>query len=850
MVGCLALISICTARAADSEIGIEATSVSASVESADYPVSYINDRAFSSASPFWSSYQGEEYYGEWEYVEMQWDTNSIISRLMIYWAESDDDNVAYPTEAYIDYWSGAEWVTSTEIDCSDINSRGIQTVYVSITSNKIRLYMRGEKACGLREILVYGERVTDCDAATLSASSTAIAFYEGDEVTLSPTVTLSDGSTEEGYWSWTLPDGTTSQESSIVATELGTYTVEYQRPCGKVSSLSYTLFDPTVSYSWPEYSPTLDYDYRTEYPDLQAPTAFLPEDNNQEGYLADGWWAVAWGPKTSSYVTDVAKQNLLDKMNEDFEFFRNDMGWPPDKRGRNGYYSTVYVYGSGLNTDSADSTATGGWQSATWYDGSSWPMVYLSYYPIACFDPNFTYDAYLKASVTDQEYQQNACVHEGIHAIFADLDGCKNAAWYHEAGNTWLQSEAEVQKTGEIPESMGYLSAGNMIAPFMPIECYSGWLLDGSFGGPSAEGVNMYNDDGEQICTWRNLLGGVQYGELFPHFVAEILGNGSIPWIWRYCTNRVLDGMADTLGDNQMRRLILEYRSRQALIDVGDWNTACRALLDDNWQLSIKQEWSPYWQAVDTWYATPYVNMYECDETDSVGWYYPEYRTTPGWSGANQIPLHVSGNEGDIISIHFKPLGDNMVCQLCFRTKRGRKFYSYPVEGEGDVVMMLQDEPANNVVFAVVCNTDYIYYGEETRTAHYDYRIKMGDNVYQPATADVKWYNYASTYYDSTFDYNTAGIESVSTDEQPVEFCLNVDKTVVKAGESIAVNICAASRLQIPVVMYSMSGQKVCSHSFTRDGDFSVPASTAPGVYVLTAYNGSGKSSVKIVVER
>lgn len=613
--------------------------------------------------------------------------------------------------------------------------------------------------------------------------------------------------------------------------------------CGVYEVQLYGYYDRAASYKWPAYSPTIAYDYRSEYPSLEPPTKFLPESNGQVGYKADGWWAVAWGSKTSSYVTETAKQNLLEKMNTDFAYFRDEMGWPPDKRARNGYYSTVYVYGSGLNGDSADSTDLGGWQSATWYNGSSWPMVYISYYPIACFDPKFTYDKYHSASVTDAVAQQNACVHEGIHAIFADLDGCKNSAWYHEAGNTWLQAQAEVKRSGETPTSMGYLSAGNMIAPFMPIECYSGWLLDGTFGGPSAEGVNMYNGS-QQICTWRNLLGGVQYGELFPHFLAEILGEASIPWIWRNCKSRVLEGIGDSLGETQMRRLIMEYRSRQALIDVGTWSTACRNLIENNWLTSIKQEWSPYSQAVDVWQACPYNNMYACDEVDSAGWWRPEARTLPGWSGANQIPLHVNSVKGDTISIYFKPLGANMVCQLAYRTKRGKMFYSQPTEGEGEVMLRLDDAPANGVVFAVVCNTDYIYKGEATRKAKYDYRLKMGKNVYQPAKAQLKWFNYYSTIKDNTF----SGIDAPEAGEQAATFAIVPSKAVVKAGETINLSIHAAGSLQVPVRLYAANGALVEATSLLRDGAFTVPAGIAPGVYVLGASSGSEKASVKIIV--
>lgn len=832
-----------TAASAQVVISNQVMRLSASTESSDHPVSLVNDGVANAG--YWSSFHGADYYGQYEYVEFQWETNSVVSQIQVYWALADGD-IALPTDAYVAYWNGTEWVNAAAID--KISTRGVSNTKVSFTSNKVRVYMKSEKACGIRELKIYGERTTGCKAAVLSAASSSIPYYIGKPVTLMPSLVMPDGESEDGHWTWTLPDGSVSHASSVVADGLGKYTVTYERSCGRETTLTYTVFDPEASYAWPKYSPTLDYDYRSEYPSLEAPTKFLPENNNQKGYMADGWWAIAWGPKTSSYVTDVAKKNILAKMNEDFAYFRDEMGWPPDKRARNGYYSTIYVYGSGLNSDPADSTATGGWQGATWYNGSSWPMVNISYYPIACFDPAFTYDKYHGNTVTDQTFQQNACVHEGIHAIFADLEGCKNSAWYQEAGNTWLQAEAEVRKTGKTPESMGYLSAGNMIAPFMPIECYSGWLLDDSFGGPSAEGVNMYGSSG-QICTWRNLLGGVQYGELFPHFVSEILGKGSIPWIWRHCKSRVLEGMADSLGEKQMRHLIMEYRSRQAMIDVGSWSQACRKLLNDNWLLSVKQEWSPYWKTVKEWKATPYANMYKCNEVDSAGWYYPEYRTTPGWSGANQIPLHVNAAVGNTISLHFKPLGSNMVCQLCYRTKRGRIHYSQPVEGEGDVIMTLKELPANDVVIAVVCNTDYIYVNDETRKRHFDYRLKMGDNIYQPAYAQCKWYMHTQSIRDPYFKKPTTGIETVESEvSESAKFTLSLAKTVVRPGESVAVHLAAASQYQVPVVMYSANGKAVYSQSFMRDGDYQVPSNLASGVYILKAFNGRETSSVKVIV--
>lgn len=824
-----------------TNLSVKAIDLSASVNSDDHPVSLINDNRIGSAS-YWSSYHGDEWLGQYEYVELRWDRHNIYKEVRAYWA-SDGEQILQPNDAYVALWDGHQWLKGSTL--AEADAKGVSTTEVELTTNRLRVYVRSEKACGIRELKILGYLGDECQPAILQDNSTVI-WEQGTTKVLSPKLVLPEGEEEEPIWNWLLPDGSTATMASVTVTEPGEYQVSYQRQCGAVTELTYLVYDPAVSYVWPKYSPTLYYDYRNEYPALDPPTRMLPENNNAQGYMADGWWAVAWGPRTNPYVTETAKTNLLKKMNEDFAFFRDEMGWPPDKRARNGYYSTVYVYGSGLRSDNADMYATGGWQGATWYNGSSWPMVNISYYPIACFDPAFTYDnnPNWKHTVTDQTYQQNACVHEGIHAIFADLEGCKNSAWYQEAGNTWLQGEAELVKSGKEPESMGWLSAGNMIAPFLPIECYSGWLLDDSFGGPSAEGVNMYNG-GQQVCTWRNLLGGVQYGELFPHFVSEILGRGSIPWIWRYCTNRVLDGMADSLGDSQMRHLILEYRARQAMIDVGQWSKACQRLIDDNWLVNIQQEWSPYWKKVDVWRATPYANMYKCDEVDSAGWWRPEWRTTPGWSGANQVPLHVNGQVGNLIELHFQPKDANMVCILCYRTRQGHVYYSRPVEGEGDVVMKLQEQPANGVVIAVVCNTDYIYRGEQTRKKHFDYRLRMGRNIYQPAKAQLKWYSYKTIIRDTEF---LNGIEDTQVLES-ARFAIKPARTLVRRGERLPIHIAAASQLQVPVRLFNTNGQMVYSQSFMRDGDYEIPFNIAPGIYVMQGVNGSETSSVKLIVK-
>jgi hypothetical protein len=313
------------------------------------------------------------------------------------------------------------------------------------------------------------------------------------------------------------------------------------------------------------------------------------------------------------------------------------------------------------------------------------------------------------------------------------MPGCKNACWFHEGGNTWLQSTMEAKRSGGSPTSMGWLSAGAAIAPFMPIETYSGWLQDGSFGGPCAQRVNMFDGD-QQICTWRKLLGGTQYGETFAHALEVILGERSIAWIWRYASasGRVLQDLAEVpngLGATQTRRLIQEYRARQAFGDFGMWSTAYKKLLNDNWNASLGPEWEPYWLDVPVWRATSYVATQQNGTTLT-----PAADTLPGWSGANQIPLTVSAG-ATCVTVNFQPQKPNMSCQLVYRDTGGAIHYGKPVASGACTVPV--SNVKNGVVVAVITNTDYIYDGGTTK---YGYTLTLDTGISGAADIYTQWY--------------------------------------------------------------------------------------------------------------
>jgi hypothetical protein len=316
--------------------------------------------------------------------------------------------------------------------------------------------------------------------------------------------------------------------------------------------------------------------------------------------------------------------------------------------------------------------------------------------------------------------------------MLADLPGVKNSAWFHEGGNVWFQQTADARRSNDF-SSLGFLNGTDFIAPFMPIECYSGWLQDGSFGGPAAEGVNMFNGS-QQICTWKTYLGGHQYSSSFPTFLGNTLGDNAVPWIWRYASTRVMVGIASGLGDAQTRRLITEYRSKQALVDFGKWKRACVALLNGVFGNSIGAEWQPSWLNPAPWIATPYAKT-----TNNNGVITPDTTTLPGWSGANQIPLTVNGTT---VTVNFQPIGANMTCQLVYWTTTGVPVYS-PYVSSGNCTLKLASPAANNVVIAVITNTDYTYNGEATRKMKYDYRLQLVSGISGTASVNTKWYSAA-----------------------------------------------------------------------------------------------------------
>ena len=94
---------------------------------------------------------------------------------------------------------------------------------------------------------------------------------------------------------------------------------------------------------WPGYDPVISYKFSDDYPDYEMPVRNLPyTGRNLSWTLADGWWSFYAGSKANPLVTEEAVQPMLDRLNTDFAYMRDVMGWPPDMAVQNGYRSAVF----------------------------------------------------------------------------------------------------------------------------------------------------------------------------------------------------------------------------------------------------------------------------------------------------------------------------------------------------------------------------------------------------------------------------------------------------------------------------------------------------------------------------
>ncbi|WP_062064574.1 cellulose-binding domain-containing protein [Cellvibrio sp. OA-2007] len=634
-------------------------------------------------------------YGNWnnpnsiQWVQYDWPQTYTLNSTQIYWFD-DIGGVLTPTRAYIEYWNGSAWVNAGNVPLA---KNAFNTLALNnLVTNRVRVSMLNtQQSTGILEWRVSGTAAGNV-VSSVSSSKSSTAISSSLRSSIASSIALSSSSVSSS-----IPASSSSARSST--------------PAFSSSSSSST---PNVAqcsaYDWPKYEPDLNYDFRTDFGQVDTSKFKVYNGcpaNTIAGVKTKGRFAFIWGHNRNPSITDADIERVLTNLNEDADYIHNVMGWPVDKLQAEGYFSNIYLYGSGLCTDSAANTEKGGWQSGI----NGYPMVLLSYYPV----------------VTPSE--RGGITHEFIHTIMATRGN--KAAWFNEGGNTWLQMNLEASRTGNY--GVGFLDATSFLAPHMPIENYSGWLQDGTFGGPNAEGVDR-RVNGQQISTWREYLGGNQYNSAFPHFLGVHVSKGANAWIWaKGAHNHILRSLAGGVGEEQTQRMIMEFRARQAMVDFGPWSNAFKVPINNNWGRTINAE--PVAGGILQDPGAHRLTFYSATTQEGTT-LIPNSTTLPGWSGANQIPLKVTGNK---VRVNFQLIGQNMRVQLAYRAADGSAVYSKPVTS-GEACLDLTKAPKNGVVVAVVSNVDHLYNGEETRTRKHDYRLQLLEGVTSTAALYDKHY--------------------------------------------------------------------------------------------------------------
>lgn len=542
-------------------------------------------------------------------------------------------------------------------------------------------------------------------------------------------------------------------------------------------------------YTWPGYRSDLDYDTKSNIGVINPPTQFNDNCSGVTGKKAGKWWAFYWGADRDARVTDETIDSLLAKYDRDFTYLYDSLGWAPDAQAQEGKYSAVYYYGSGTCAGGKKTDTTGGWQTSV----AGYTAVAASFYPVYSFNPSCTY--------SDKVSQQDAMIHEGIHSMTNGYPGAKSAHWFQEAGNTWIQQDMFSHRN-KVYSGMGFLNAATVIAPFIPIECYSGWLIDGTFGGPGAQGVN---------ANQRYLLGGTQYSNIFPTFIGTWLSTGAVRWIYGNATEGdnntyLLEtyGKDYGLGDAGVRRLITEFRARLALLDMKDWSEEMRNLLNQNFGVQTYWE-QDYWNNKNysyTWTMTPYQTM-----TASGEYLVPQADITPGWSGANQIPLKVQSGASEVtVSFYLdgaNSTSENMNFLLCYRATDGTPIYSEPITGEGSVTLKLDKRPSSTngseIIFALAVNTEYAFSANTSlREKHYGYKLKLESGISGAGDANTAYYRNFTLNYDWDKNVSSSSAAQSSSSVTPSSSSMASSSS---AGSSSSVEITETKSFDVSVTL-------------------------------------------------
>ena len=124
----------------------------------------------------YGNWDGEGNYKKYNWVQYEWALAQKITSTAVYWW-SDGGGISQPTDAYIEYWTGNEWLKAGNIGTS---LDQFNTLTIDLWTNKIRINMASLTSTGILEWQVFGTESGPCEATALTPY---ITINDGEKTT-------------------------------------------------------------------------------------------------------------------------------------------------------------------------------------------------------------------------------------------------------------------------------------------------------------------------------------------------------------------------------------------------------------------------------------------------------------------------------------------------------------------------------------------------------------------------------------------------------------------------------------------------------------------------------------------
>jgi hypothetical protein len=195
-----------------------------------------------------------------------------------------------------------------------------------------------------------------------------------------------------------------------------------------------------------------------------------------------------------------------------------------------------------------------------------------------------------------------------------------------------------------------------------------------------------------------------------------------------------------------------------------------------------------------------------------------------------------------------------MTCQLCYRATDGTPVYSTPVSS-GLCSLKLDKAPANGVVIAVICNTDYVYEGEQTRKTHFKYQLQLVKGIVDKASVYKKWYDYQAVITNVADPEEAFPSEGATTDLENISLSksgkVQVFPNPVGVNETININFSNDLAGEKAVQIFGIKGDLLYSVKKFTDSKLQIATANilSQGMYFINVQTVNQTDTFKIIVQ-